>query len=74
MAIALAEGTEQDMAAELLLNQCHPRNPPPASPHPHAKCMRMSHVYQPLMLMQLLGHGFARQQPARTRREMGQPS
>jgi hypothetical protein len=30
-----------------------------------AKRMRMSHVYQPLMLMELLGHGFARQQPAR---------
>jgi hypothetical protein len=29
-----------------------------------AKRMRMSHVYQPLMLMELLGHGFARQQPA----------
>ena len=26
--------------------------------------MRLSHVYQPLMLMELLGHGFARQQPA----------
>jgi len=30
-----------------------------------AKRMRMRHVYQPLMLMELLGHGFARQQPAR---------
>jgi len=29
-----------------------------------ASRMRMSHVYQPLMLMELLGHGFARQQPA----------
>jgi hypothetical protein len=29
-----------------------------------AKRMRMSHVYQPLMLMELLGHGSARQQPA----------
>jgi hypothetical protein len=29
-----------------------------------AKRMRMSHVYQPLMLLELLGHGFARQQPA----------
>jgi nucleotide-binding universal stress UspA family protein len=29
-----------------------------------AKRMRMSHVYQPLMLKELLGHGFARQQPA----------
>jgi hypothetical protein len=26
--------------------------------------IRMSHVYQPLMLMERLGHGFARQQPA----------
>ena len=29
-----------------------------------AKRMRMSHVYQPLMPMELLGNGFARQQPA----------
>ena len=29
-----------------------------------AKRMRMSHVYQPLMLMELLGRGSARQQPA----------
>ena len=28
------------------------------------KRMRMSHIDQPLMLMELLGHGFARQQPA----------
>jgi hypothetical protein len=28
-----------------------------------AKRMRMSHVDQPLMLMELLGRGFARQQP-----------
>ena len=28
-----------------------------------AKRMPMSHVYQPLMLMERLGHGFARQQP-----------
>ncbi len=32
--------------------------------HYIAKRMRMSHVYQPLMLMELLGHGLARQQPA----------
>jgi hypothetical protein len=31
----------------------------------NARCMRMSHIDQPLMLMELLGHGFARQQPAR---------
>jgi hypothetical protein len=30
-----------------------------------AKRMTMSHVDQPLMLMELLGHGFARQKPAR---------
>jgi len=30
----------------------------------NARRMRMSHVDQPLMLMELLGHGFARQQPA----------
>jgi hypothetical protein len=29
-----------------------------------AKRMCMSNAYQPLMLMELLGHGFARQQPA----------
>ena len=29
-----------------------------------ANRMRMSHVDQPLMLMELLGRGFARQQPA----------
>jgi ATP adenylyltransferase len=29
-----------------------------------AKRMRMSHVIQPLMLMELHGLGFARQQPA----------
>ena len=33
-----------------------------------ATSMHMSHVYQPLMLMELLGHGFARQQPAPPRR------
>ena len=33
-----------------------------------ARRMRMSHVDQPQMLMELLGHGFARQQPARTPR------
>jgi len=30
-----------------------------------AERMPMSHIYQPLMLMELLGHRFARQQPAR---------
>jgi hypothetical protein len=32
--------------------------------HSIAKRMRLSHIDQPLMLMELLGHGFARQQPA----------
>jgi hypothetical protein len=52
----------------------HPQDPPmPPTPSPTyerlrdtiAKRMRMSHVYQPLMFMELLGHGLARQQPAR---------
>ena len=29
-----------------------------------AERVRMSHIYQPLMLLELLGHGFAKQQPA----------
>ena len=33
-----------------------------------AQRMRMGTINQPLMLMELLGHGFARQQPARPRR------
>ena len=51
------------------------RQDPPMPPTPSptyqrlrdtiARRMRMSHVDQPLMLMELLGHGFARQQPAR---------
>jgi len=54
------------------------RNPgqdPPMPPTPSptderlrdtiARRMRMSHVVQPLVLMELLGHGLARQQPAR---------
>jgi len=50
------------------------RQDPPMPPTPSptyerlrdtiAKRMCMSHVDQPLMLMELLGHGFARQQPA----------
>lgn len=36
--------------------------------HTIAERMRMSHVDQPLMLMELLGHGLARQQPAPPRR------
>jgi hypothetical protein len=53
----------------------HPSQDPPMPPTPSptyerlrdtiARRMRMSHIYQPLMLMELLGHGFARQQPAR---------
>jgi hypothetical protein len=48
--------------------------PPTPSPtyerlrHYIAERMRMSHVDQPLMLMELLGHGFARQQPAQAPR------
>jgi hypothetical protein len=45
-----------------------PPNPCPTDErlrHSIAKRMRMNHIYQPLMLMELLGHGFARQQPAR---------
>jgi hypothetical protein len=44
--------------------------PPHPSPtyerlrHTIAERMRMSHIDQPLMLMELLGRGFARQQPA----------
>jgi len=30
--------------------------------------MRMGHVDQPLLLMELMGHGLARQQPAPPRR------
>jgi hypothetical protein len=49
-----------------------PECPCPPTPSPTyerlrdtiAKRMRMSHVDQPLMLMELLGHGLARQQPA----------
>ncbi|MCT0213302.1 MULTISPECIES: hypothetical protein [unclassified Synechococcus] len=33
-----------------------------------AKRMRMSYIYQPLMLMELLGHGIAWQKPAPPRR------
>ena len=35
-----------------------------------ARRMRLSHVDQPLMLMELLGHGFARQQQAQPPRRM----
>jgi hypothetical protein len=36
--------------------------------HYIAKRTRMCHNYQPLMLMELLGHGLARQQPAQSPR------
>ena len=70
MADALAEGTEQDMAAGPLPLQVPPPCPQPPPSYERlrdtiAKRMPMSHVDQPLMLMELLGHGFARQQPAR---------
>ena len=46
-----------------------PRPPTPSPTYERlretiAKRMRMSNAYQPLMLMELLGHGLARQQPA----------
>jgi hypothetical protein len=49
--------------------QDSPHAPNPSSTYERlrdtiAKRMRMSHIDQPLMLMELLGHGFARQQPA----------
>ena len=69
-------------AARHLLCQCHPPSHPsqdaPMIRHPSptyerlrdtiTERMRMSHIYPPLMLLELLGHGFARQQPARPRR------
>ena len=36
--------------------------------HTIAERMRMSHIDQPLMLMELLGHGLARQEAALPRR------
>ena len=48
--------------------------PPPPSPTYErlrdfiARRMRMGHVDQLLMLMELMGHGLARQQPAPPRR------
>jgi hypothetical protein len=47
--------------------------PPPSATyqrlrHTIAERMRMSPIDQPLMLMELLGRGFAEQQPARPRR------
>ena len=48
-----------------------PPNPSPTYErlrHYIAKLMRMSPVDQPLMLLELLGQGFARQQPARPQR------
>jgi hypothetical protein len=50
-----------------------PMPPPPSATYERlgqsiAERMCMSHIYQPLMLMELLGHGFARQQPARPQR------
>ena len=56
--------------APALLSQRQDPMPPTPSPTYErlrdyiARRMRMSHIYQPLMLMDLLGHGFARQQPA----------
>ncbi len=52
--------------------ESQPGSPQPPTPSPTyerlrdtiARRMRMSHAYQPLMLMELLGHGLAWQQPA----------
>ena len=51
--------------------QDRPMPPTPSPPYERLRetiaklmRMRMSNAYQPLMLMELLGHGFARQQPA----------
>jgi len=56
----LAEGLKEGMASRQGLSSTDERLRDSI-----ARRMRMSHVYQPLMLMELLGHGFARQQPAR---------
>ena len=43
-----------------------PQTPSPTNEHLRdtiARRMHMSHAYYPLMLMELLGHGSARQQP-----------
>jgi hypothetical protein len=49
-----------------------PPMPPTRSPtYEHLRdtiARRMRHISQPLMLMELLGHGFARQQPAQAPR------
>ncbi len=60
-------------ASRMAWLRSRPRSPPmPPTPSATykrlrdtvAKRMRMSHVIQPLMLMELHGLGFARQQPA----------
>ena len=55
-----------------LSQHCCNSVPPPSPPatyqrlrHYIAERMRMSHIYQPLMLMELLGHGVAWQEAAR---------
>lgn len=72
---------ERDLAARLLPHKCHPPSHPARRPHAPATSatyqplrhtiaqrMRMSPIDHPLMLMALLGHGSAEQQPARPRR------
>ncbi len=67
-------GRPETNLAQALGSRHHPPMPPhPCPTYEHlrqniAQRMRMSHIYQPLMLMELLGHGFARQQPAQPRR------
>ena len=55
----MAEGVKEGMASRQSFSPTYERLRDTI-----AKRMRMSHVYQPLMLMELLGHGLARQQPA----------
>ena len=62
---------DEALGPALMAKRQDPPMPPTPSPTYErlrdfiAKRMRMSHVYQPLMLMELLGHGLASQQPAR---------
>ncbi len=60
------------MASPVTPRQDDPVPPPPSATyqrlrHYIAERMRMSHVYQPLMLMELLGQGVAWQDAARPR-------
>ncbi len=61
-------------ASALAPRSARPPMPPTPSPTYErlrdyiARRMRVSHIYQPLKLMELLGRGFARQQPAQALR------